>query len=171
MPTTKNAPVAQWIERLVADQKVAGSSPAGRTPRDVQGAKSPCIFVFRLPEFVAERCPSGLRCRSRKAVGLIALEGSNPSLSATRLSRTEVVLIWKGRIVWPSARDWKSRRVNSPRGFESLPFRHCFPDAIKETRELPKASQPIPHPPTGSVFVADWLSNWLSGGDNYDCFV
>jgi hypothetical protein len=32
---------------------------------------------------------------------------------------------WKGRIVWPSARDWKSRRRDpSPRGFESHPFRH-----------------------------------------------
>lgn len=31
---------------------------------------------------------------------------------------------WKGRIVWPSARDWKSRRRDlSPRGFESHPFR------------------------------------------------
>ena len=28
---TKSAPVAQWIEHLVADQKVVGSSPAGRT--------------------------------------------------------------------------------------------------------------------------------------------
>lgn len=27
----KNAPVAQWKEHLIADQKVAGSSPAGRT--------------------------------------------------------------------------------------------------------------------------------------------
>ena len=28
---TQDAPVAQWIEHLAADQKVAGSSPAGRT--------------------------------------------------------------------------------------------------------------------------------------------
>ena len=29
----------------------------------------------------------------------------------------------RGRIVWPSARAWKARRVNSPRGFKSLPLR------------------------------------------------
>ena len=31
-----------------------------------------------------ERCPSGLRCRSRKAVWSKATAGSNPALSATR---------------------------------------------------------------------------------------
>jgi hypothetical protein len=58
--------------------------------------------------------------------------------------------------------DWKSRRVNSPRGFESLPFRHCFPDEIKENGLLPEAPQPIPHPPTGCVFVAKVMSRRLS---------
>src|SRR5699024_293768 len=104
------APVAQWIERLVADQKVAGSSPAGRTRRDARRLPRLAFFLHECLEFALERCPSGLRCRSRKAVGLIALVGSNPTLSATDNR------IWKGRIVWPSARDWKSRRVNSPRG-------------------------------------------------------
>lgn len=33
LPGTGNAPVAQRIERLVADQKVGGSSPSGRTSR------------------------------------------------------------------------------------------------------------------------------------------
>ncbi len=31
---------------------------------------------------------------------------------------------WRGRIVWPSARAWKARRVHRPRGFKSLPLRH-----------------------------------------------
>lgn len=33
-------------------------------------------------QHVMERCPSGRRCRTRNAVGLIALVGSNPTLSA-----------------------------------------------------------------------------------------
>ncbi len=33
-----------------------------------------------------ERCLSGRKCRSRKAVGLIALVGSTPTLSATKRS-------------------------------------------------------------------------------------
>ncbi len=78
------APVAQGIERWVADPKAAGSNPARRTtaalneggffaPSDLRRTvddldSSPDRMPPAAVQSRAERCPSGLRCCSRKAV-------------------------------------------------------------------------------------------------------
>ena len=59
-----------------------------------------------------ERCPSGLRCRSRKAVWSKATAGSNPALSATQPSAAGGAdgTLRYGTSLWPLAR----RRLDRP---------------------------------------------------------
>jgi tRNA(adenine34) deaminase len=68
--------VISGIRRDEAEELLAGLVQGGWPP-----ARSPLV------PSPAERCPSGLRCRSRKAV-CESTVGSNPTLSATTTPRT-----------------------------------------------------------------------------------
>ena len=84
-----------------------------------------------------ERCPSGLWCRSRKAVSLLASVGSNPTLSAfytlaysiSRYSFLRAERCWSGRSGAPG------ERVSpfGDRGFESHPLRFFDIDDCRDT--------------------------------------
>ena len=67
------------ICQLILEQ-VHGVPDAPANPRTGRRRRSPPPAPR--PILAAERCPSGLRCRSRKAVGA-SLVGSNPTLSAS----------------------------------------------------------------------------------------
>lgn len=43
-----HVPVAQWIERLVAVQKVTGSTPVGYTIVDMNGYRFDCLFSLHI---------------------------------------------------------------------------------------------------------------------------
>ena len=121
--TASRAPVAQGIERWVADPKAAGSNPARRTTIE-RPPFSGRSFVFQ--QFVPIcriHLTEGPRLwynpgrRGVRVVEGAALEkrcGDEPPRVRIPPSPPpgdlDAPVSWKGRIAWPSARDWKSRR-------------------------------------------------------------
>ena len=70
-----------------------------------------------------ERWPRGLRRRSRKAVSLFGIVGSNPTLSATILGE---VLEWSNRRAWKARRGLKPLVGSNPTLSASF-IRTCHP--------------------------------------------
>ncbi len=119
----RHAPVAQGIERWVADPKAVGSNPTRRTtscsstsaPRRAASGPAPTDALWRppipvcyTPEWRGVRVVEGAALEKRCSDELpwVRIPPSPPAV----WDLPGRPLPWKGRIAWPSARDWKSRR-------------------------------------------------------------
>ena len=76
-----SVPAGAFLERLMAEA-VSLFLLVILVGKDISLQKNFFYDIMIPVQHVMERCPSGRRCRTRNAVGLIALVGSNPTLSA-----------------------------------------------------------------------------------------